>query len=148
MVKALLKKYNRIIRYLILGFGTFLVNMWSYGLISKVANYSISYTLAWAIAVLFAYVTNRQWVFNSKASGFQIIPEIINYYLSRGLTFWLGLVIMWIGVHLLSFNDFYVNIARNAMLLIPNYYLAKFYVFRDKQRQLDNESLTEEELGE
>ncbi|MBS9337638.1 GtrA family protein [Fructobacillus parabroussonetiae] len=148
MVKALLKKYDKIIRYLLLGFGTFLVNMWSYGLISKVANYSISYTLAWAIAVLFAYVTNRQWVFESKARGWQLLPEIVNYYLSRGLTFWLGLVIMWIGVQHLKFDDFYVNIARNAMLLIPNYYLAKLYVFRDKKRQLDDENLTEEELGE
>ncbi|MFC4760293.1 GtrA family protein [Fructobacillus durionis] len=135
MVKKLLIKYDRIIRYLILGFGTFLVNMWAYGFISKVANYSIAYTLAWGIAVLFAYVTNRQWVFESKVSGWQIIPEIIKYYSSRGLTFWLGLVIMWIGVYLMSFNDFYVNIARNAMLLIPNYYLAKFYVFRDKQKK-------------
>lgn len=134
MLRRLLKKYDKIIRYLILGFGTFLVNMWSYGFISKVANYSISYTLAWGIAVLFAYVTNRQWVFDSKVRGWKILPEIVNYYLSRGLTFWLGLIIMWIGVRLLSFNDFYVNIARNAMLLIPNYYLAKLYVFRDKKK--------------
>ncbi|MBS9334473.1 GtrA family protein [Fructobacillus sp. M1-13] len=131
MVKRLLQKYHKILLYLFLGFGTFLVNMFSYGLIAKVANYSISYTLAWAIAVLFAYVTNRQWVFESKVTGWKLVPEIINYYLSRGLTFWLGLVIMWLGVQILHFDDFYVNITRNALLLIPNYYLAKIYVFKE-----------------
>lgn len=133
MLKEFLNKYNKIIRYLVLGFGTFLVNMYSYGFFSKVTNYSISYTLAWAVAVLFAYVTNRQWVFESKVSGWRLVPEIIEYYLSRGLTFWLGLVLMWIGVRLLSFDDFYVNIARNAILLIPNYYLAKIYVFKENK---------------
>ncbi|MBS9338405.1 GtrA family protein [Fructobacillus sp. M2-14] len=139
MVKELLKKYNKIIIYLILGFGTFLVNMFSYGFFSSFTNYSISYTLAWAVAVLFAYVTNRKWVFESKVSGWKLIPEIVEYYLSRGVTFWLGLVLMWIGVQLLSFDDFYVNISRNAILLIPNYYLAKIYVFKEKKNNSKEE---------
>ncbi|MCO0832243.1 GtrA family protein [Fructobacillus sp. W13] len=140
MLKEFLNKYNKIIRYLVLGFGTFLVNMYSYGFFSGITNYSISYTLAWAVAVLFAYVTNRQWVFESKVSGWRLVPEIIEYYLSRGLTFWLGLVLMWIGVQLLHFDDFYVNIARNAILLIPNYYLAKIYVFKEnKNKDKENE---------
>lgn len=124
------KKYQSLIIYLILGFGTFLVNMFTYNLISPYLPYLWSYTLAWVIAVLFAYYTNRKWVFFSKVKGFKnICKEIFNYYSARLLTFLAGIVIMWLGVKVLHGDDNLVNILRNAGLLIPNYYLAKLYVF-------------------
>lgn len=75
----LLRKYREIIAYLIFGVLTTLVNIVVYFVASNLLgiNYLISNFLAWFISVLFAYITNRAYVFESTSS--QFIKEAIKF---------------------------------------------------------------------
>ena len=74
-MKELLMKYKEIIMYLIFGTLTTVVNIVVYYLFSNIIhmNYLFSNAVAWFLSVLFAYVTNRKYVFDSKNN--QIIKE-------------------------------------------------------------------------
>ena len=71
------KKYEEAINYLFFGFLAFLVNMVAYALAvwvlgaddEKVVLVLASTSFAWVVAVLFAYWTNRSFVFKSKVKG-------------------------------------------------------------------------------
>ena len=92
-----------------------------------------STVIAWVLAVLFAYVTNRKWVFHSKAVTRQeIVREGISFYLCRlgtGVLDWLGMYVM---VDVLHWNDLIVKIAVNIIVIILNYVASKLIVFRKK----------------
>ena len=66
-MKKYLGKYKHYILYIIFGVLTTLVNIVTYYLAHKILPVMPSTVLAWILAVLFAYVTNRQFVFESQA---------------------------------------------------------------------------------
>ena len=67
----LYRKYREMILYLVFGGLTTLVNIFSYFVLTDVGEiqYLVSTAIAWVLSVLFAYFTNRVWVFQSTASG-------------------------------------------------------------------------------
>ena len=67
------------LRYLIFGVLTTVLNVGTYMLLSQYIGIdaAISNIIAWIVGVAFAYITNRLWVFESKASGFkEILREL------------------------------------------------------------------------
>ena len=73
----LYRKYREMILYLIFGGLTTLVNIFSYFVLTDVGKiqYLVSTAIAWVLSVLFAYFTNRVWVFRSTASGAKAIAR-------------------------------------------------------------------------
>ena len=79
MLKNIFTKYREILLYLFFGGMTTLVNYISYALFTDIfhINYLISNALAWLLSVLFAYITNKIYVFESKTTGFsEILKEL------------------------------------------------------------------------
>ena len=79
-ITELIKKYKDLIPYLFFGVCTTIVNIVSYWILAHIldAGTMLSTVIAWIIAVTFAYVTNRKWVFHSEAKGKKaILKEII-----------------------------------------------------------------------
>ena len=72
MLSRIYKKYKEIINYLIFGGLTTLVSIGTYALFTIVFNidYLVSNVLSWIIAVLFAFITNKLFVFASKRCDF------------------------------------------------------------------------------
>lgn len=70
-LKALYEKYKDLIPYVIFGVLTTIVNYVSYWLFAHPLGCGtvFSTAVAWVLSVLFAYVTNRRWVFHSEAKG-------------------------------------------------------------------------------
>ncbi len=70
-IRTLYKKYEELVLYVICGGLTTLVNIVVYGLCADILGifYLVSNFIAWVLSVLFAYVTNRTWVFKSKKRG-------------------------------------------------------------------------------
>lgn len=68
-LKALYQKYKDIIPYGIFGVLTTLVNVIVYWTSARLLGLGVmpSTVIAWILAVLFAYITNRKWVFHSTA---------------------------------------------------------------------------------
>ncbi|MCM0583088.1 GtrA family protein [Weissella diestrammenae] len=138
-MKFLVNMFNRYqsqILYLVFGVATTVVNIIVYGVLHAMNTpYQVSYWVAWFWAVFFAYLTNRVWVFHSKVVGFQnLVKEIIQFYIARVVTGIIGWAIMFFGVSLLHQNDFVWNIIQNVFVIVSNYFLSKFIIFRAKER--------------
>ncbi len=138
-LSELYKKYKEIILYLIFGVLTTIVSLGSKYILLFVLldakdpiQLQISIILSWMIAVIFAYVTNRIFVFNSKNEN--KIKEFISFIIARISTLLLEMLIMWFFVTFLKLNsDLYVfifTIISQVAVVIANYVLSKLFIFK------------------
>lgn len=131
----LFKKYREPILYLFFGGCTTLVNFVSYVLATRVLNLSVgaATALAWILSVLFAYVTNRRWVFESTARGVSaVIKEMIGFFGARLATGLMDIGLMALFVDRLGFNDLIMKIASNVLVILLNYVFSKLFIFKKR----------------
>lgn len=135
-IKELFEKYREMILYLFFGGCTTLVNIVSYYICSQIGiGTAISTVIAWVLSVLFAYITNRTFVFASKAHGISaVLKETANFFLCRLATGLLDLAIMVIFVDLLHFNGMVIKILSNIIVIILNYVASKLLIFKEKSK--------------
>lgn len=129
-MKAIIMKYKEIIMYLIFGVLTTAVNIGVYFISAELLhiNYLISNGLAWFLSVLFAYLTNRKYVFESKSQD--VLKEVISFFGSRLATGALDMALMWVFVYFNVVNDVIAKIVVNVIVVIMNYILSKLVVFK------------------
>lgn len=124
-------KNKEVINYLIVGGLTTVVSIVSYALFRFIINnYIVCTVLSWITAVLFAYVTNRKFVFESKDK--KIILEFIKFVSCRLLTLGSEILVMYILVDLLKLNDMISKVLVQFIIVILNYILSKIIVFKNK----------------
>ena len=134
MIRKYWDKYKDVILYLIFGGLTTVVNIAVYWICVHILGTGVMFgtVAAWALAVLFAYLTNRTMVFHSSAAGAQaVLKEIVSFFgcrLGTGVVDW---VIMFVFVTVLHFNDMIVKIAANIIVIVLNYVLSKFVIFKN-----------------
>lgn len=87
------------------------------------------------MSVLFAYLTNRKWVFDSQTTGLaNILLEMVKFFFARLATGVVGYLILLFGVHVLHQNDMIWNIIQNIFVIVSNYVLSKLMIFRLKEK--------------
>ncbi len=130
----LFRKYKEGILYLFFGGCTTLVNIAAYWLCDKIGlSTTLSTCIAWGLSVLFAYVTNRRFVFESKASGVRAIcREMLSFFSCRLATGLLDLGIMVLFVDVLKCPGLLVKILSNVLVIVLNYVFSKLWIFRKK----------------
>lgn len=133
MVK-LFNKYKEVVLYLIFGVLTTLVSLLTYyGLTITLLDPNDAFKLqlaniiAWVISVLFAFFTNKIFVFESKNSTIKELPKFFGL---RIITLLLDMLIMYIGVTRLLFNDKIVKLFSETFVIISNYIFSKLIVFK------------------
>ncbi|MDD3193669.1 MAG: GtrA family protein [Oscillospiraceae bacterium] len=129
----LYRKYREMILYLVFGGLTTLVNILSYFVLTDLGhvNYLVSTAIAWVLSVLFAYFTNRVWVFQSTASGAQaILTEMGSFFGCRLLSGVIDMAIMFLCVSLLKLPDKLIKILANIVVIILNYLFSKLFIFK------------------
>lgn len=134
-MKELIQKNRSVILYLVFGVCTTLVNIVSYWMLRNTASFSVSVStvIAWVLSVLFAYVTNRKWVFESKASSAaEIAREMVSFFAARISTGILDWAIMLIFAEKLKLMEMAVKIASNVIVIILNYVLSRWLVFKER----------------
>ncbi len=138
-ILALYRKYKEIINYLIFGGLTTVVNLATkYILLFTIFDASnsieleVSIIISWIVAVLFAYFTNRKFVFESTSKN--KFKEFTSFIIARLSTLLLEMIIMWFFVTLLKLNsDLYVvifTIIAQIAVVIGNYIFSKLFVFK------------------
>ena len=136
MLEGLIKKYWDVIPYLFFGVCTTIVNVVTYWICARSLSLGTmtSTIIAWILAVLFAYVTNRKWVFHSKIHGVKAIGWEIAFFfgcrLATGIVDW---ICMFVFVELLNVNDVVVKVAANILVIVLNYVASKLIVFKEKK---------------
>ena len=128
-------KNKELINYLIVGVSTTIVSLAVYyALVFTVLNpedavlLQLANIISWLCAVTFAYFANRKYVFESKNEN--IVLEVIKFYLSRISTLMIDMIIMFVGVSVLSYNDKIVKIIVQIIVIIANYIFSKVFVFK------------------
>lgn len=137
-LKYLLKKYREIILYVFFGGLTTLVNWASYWLLTDLLQVQYMAAAFWAqiISILFAYVTNRTWVFDSQVRGAKgIAVEMAKFFGARGISLLLDMACMFIGVDLLRMNDKVTKVVSSVAVIVANYIFSKLFVFRDRKEE-------------
>ncbi len=133
----LLKKYKGFIAYAFFGVCTTIVNLLCYHLCYYVFAFSnvCSTILAWLFAVLFAFVTNKIWVFESKSWSAQILfPELIKFFICRIATGIMDVGIMWLAVDKMQWNAMVWKFISNVIVIILNYIASKLVIFVKKEK--------------
>ena len=147
MILRLLKKYKDLILYAVFGLLTTLVNTAVYWLSAHPLGMPTvpSSIVAWFMAVLFAYLTNRRWVFHSEAeTPAEIGREIVSFFLCRLATGVLDWGLMWLLVDKLHLNDLVMKLLVNALVILLNYVASKLLIFRRKKKETpENKEETE-----
>lgn len=129
-------KYKEIINYLIFGGLTTLVNFISYIIFAKALSLDevVSSCLSWLAAVLFAYVVNKLFVFESKKNGLKaVFKEMLTFFGCRvlsGILCDVGTFALMVKVF--NINDIVSKIVTQVMVIVTNYVLSKWIVFRKK----------------
>ena len=134
-IKALFVKYYDILVYLIFGVLTTVVNYIVYlpcynllGLSSSVSN-----VIAWAVAVAFAYLTNKPFVFQSHDwSAETVLPELTKVIGTRLGSGALETLILLVAVDWLGMNGNMWKLITSVLVVIINYIGSKLLVFRKK----------------
>lgn len=128
-------KSKEVASYLFFGVCTTLINWVSYYILYNMCYVSnvVSTIIAWALAVAFAFFTNKKWVFESKSySAKTVVKESASFILSRVFTGVLDVAIMWVAVDLCAFNSTLWKLISNIIVIILNYLLSKLFVFKKK----------------
>lgn len=127
------KKHKETILYLFFGAFTTLVNIVSYLFFTRVIsfNFMVANALAWILAVLFAYVTNKFFVFESRKIEIKFLfKEFLSFVSFRLLSGIIEMVIMYITIDLISLNDIIVKVFTNVVVIVLNYLFSKMIIFR------------------
>ena len=121
---------KELVSYVIFGILTTLVNILVYLLFARLIglNYIISNILAWFFSVLFAYITNRIWVFESENTN--IFKEIILFFSGRLFSGIVDTALMFVFIDLLFVGDSISKIIIQVIVVALNYIISKFIVFK------------------
>lgn len=157
-IRALFSRYREVILYLIFGVLTTVVDFAVYTPLTALLGadyklfgipwYLITSVIAWIAAVLFAYITNKLWVFEKKDTSLRALArELPAFAGGRVLTLLIQLFLMWLMIDLthldktalLTFGagligqngDFAVKAIVAVIVVILNYIISKLLVFRD-----------------
>ena len=134
-MKDLYNKYKEIINYLIFGVLTTVISLIVYYVLTltllnpnKSIELQIANIISWCAGVLFAYFTNRKFVFESKNNN--RLKEFVTFTGARVTTLILDMLIMFIFVTTLKLNDKIFKLVSQVLVIVGNYILSKLIVFK------------------
>ncbi len=136
MIRKKFEKYKDIIAYAFFGVCTTIVNIVSYWAFAHLFGMSVmpSTVAAWILAVFFAFVTNRKWVFHSKVINIDaIVKELFSFFACRLVTGIFDWGCMFLLVDVMEWNDMAVKIVSNVFVIILNYIASKFIIFKNSK---------------
>ena len=133
-IKELIKKVctKEVILYAVFGVFTTIVNIGSFAIMTKILkmNENVANVIAILLAVLFAYITNKDMVFHSKANGFsEKLKEFFKFMLGRAFT----MIVEFVGCFLLfklPIPEIISKCIMTVIVIILNFFISKFFAFK------------------
>ena len=132
---ALYLKYKEVILYLVFGGLTTLTNIGAYALFARVfhMNLMAANGLALALSILFAYVTNKLFVFESKTHSWgAVLQEFASFMACRLATAVLDMFLMYITVSVAGLYDSLMKVIVNIIVIVLNFVFSKLIIFKKK----------------
>lgn len=139
------KGYWEIFIYLFFGGLATVVNIVSFAVALQFFDLSmpISNTISWICSVLFAFVTNKLWVFHSKSPNFMhLMIEFSKFVFYRILSYGMDMGSMLVLIQVMHTNDYIAKIITQIIVVIANYVFSKLFIF--KETKVIEEGFSEE----
>ncbi len=150
-INELLKKYEELILYVVFGGLTTVVNFAVYWVLNKALGenfYLVNNVIAWFVSVVFAYVTNKLWVFESKSWAPKILAkEVPEFFAARVFSLLVEEGGLWLFVEKMGFEKFsfdlfgfeftgklIAKLVLAVIVVILNYFFSKFVIFSKKKK--------------
>lgn len=137
-IENIIKKYWDILSYLFFGGLTTVVNYLVYYPLYNAFGMSatLSNAIAWAVAVAFAYLTNKPFVFKSNDwSAKVVVPELTKFVACRLGSGAAETAIIFLTVDIVCLNGNVMKLVTSVLVVILNYVASKLLVFRNKDNQ-------------
>ena len=127
-----MKNNKEIILYILFGVLTTFVNITTFLLFETLLNYKVANIIAFIISIFFAYITNKLYVFESrKTASKYVMLELINFFISRIVTFLIDILLMILLVEILDINSLQSKFFVNIIVIVLNYIISKRVVFKN-----------------
>ena len=133
-LKNLIIKNKKIIKYLIFGILTTLVNILCFYILDKLnIDIYINNTISWIVSVIFAFITNKLYVFESKSLDIKtIFKEGTSFLGARIFSYFVDMGTIYLLFDGLRINKLISKIVSNIIVIIINYIFSKF-IFKKKE---------------
>lgn len=131
------RKGTETVLYLFFGACTTAINIAAYFCLYNIFHISnvVSVAAAWLLSVVFAFVTNKLYVFRSISTDKGVLyREAVMFLAGRLLSGAIDVIIMYITVDVMCMNATVCKIATNIFVLAANYIMSKFYIFRPSNK--------------
>lgn len=134
-ITLIFKKYKEALSYLFYGVLTTLVNWGVFQVLNDTfsVNWEYANVIAWIAAVVFAYITNRKYVFKSISPN--IIREFLFFTQLRFLSLLLDMLAMYILIEMITITPFMSKVITGILVLILNYIFSKKIIFKDRRKK-------------
>lgn len=121
---------KEMLSYVFVGAMTTLVNYVVYFILLKIhSHWLIANSISWFFAVLFAYYTNKRYVFKSKN---EVKKEFISFVLLRFMTLLIENVCLYLLIDLMNIQPMISKILVSFITILSNYVLCKFKIFKEE----------------
>ncbi|MED4204486.1 GtrA family protein [Neobacillus mesonae] len=130
------QNFYSIFMYVVMGGFTTLINIVTFWAFNDLLHldYRIANTIAWVFSVLFAYVTNKRYVFKSNTPTFrEMMVEFTSFVGFRFLSYLMDLGTMIVLVSGLAVNETISKILANFIVLVANYIFSKLFIFKKRE---------------
>lgn len=136
------RKHQEGMRYLVFGALSTVVNIAVYsifsaillkGMANETLKVNISEIVAFIAAVIFAYITNKLYVFNSKTNGIKELAREIGSFLGCRIFTEIISILMMNAAVWLSINDILMKVISNIVVIILNFVFSKILIFKGKK---------------
>ena len=131
-------KYSEFLWYGFFGVLTTLINIVSFALLDKTGlNVYFSNLIAWLLSVLFAFITNKLFVFNSKDFTFKVFfKELVSFFFFRILSLGIDMAGMFICLESIKLSKLISKIIVNVIVIVANYIFSKLFIFKKKSSEV------------
>ncbi len=129
-------RYRGMWLYALFGLGTVLINMFVYSLYTEWIDLGVllANAIAWIFATLFAFFTNRRWVFVSHAVGvFAFFLQMGSFCLGRFMTLLVEEAMLYFMVEVQGLPNMIVKFFSQVTVIALNYGISKWIVFRRRK---------------
>ena len=137
-IKEIFKKFREQIMYIIFGVLTTIVNYVVYLALTKMMNvdYMISTVISQIVAMIFAYITNKIYVFEAKNDSFKgLIKEMVSFFSVRIVSLFLDMGFMKLFVDIMHLNDAIMKLVSNVLIIVANYIFSKLFIFKKNKKE-------------
>lgn len=118
--------------YLVFGILTTLLSLVTYKLLLFYTHYMIATTLSTLIAILFAYITNRKYVFNSKGD---VRRETLKFFIGRLIAYMIETSLLFVLITIFTQDAFLSKVCVTFLVVILNYIYSKLIVFKEAKSE-------------